>query len=237
MTVSVVKAALALAGCAALVPTAAAAQAYQCALPARIEVPPIRMDGPARPLPVTGYTLALSWSPEFCRTREDDRRSARQCSGRAGRFGFVLHGLWPDSGRGWPQWCAPSTPPAASLRANLCISPSPTLLARQWAKHGSCMTRRPRTYFRVSRILYAGLRWPDFTRLSREPGLTAGTIRTRFADANPGWFEEAIGVHLNERGWLEELRLCYDRRFMPRPCDRSRRGASDRTGVRIWRGL
>lgn len=200
-------------------------------------MPPVPREAEPRRLPVTGYTLALSWTPEFCRFREDQRRHARQCSGRAGRFGLTVHGLWPDSGRSWPQWCSTARPAAADVRANLCISPDAALIARQWAKHGSCMTRKPATYLKVTRILYNGLRWPDFVRISREDGLTAGTIRTRFADANPGWSEQAIGIHLDRKGWLEEIRLCYDRRFMPKPCDRTRYGARDGAKARIWRGL
>ena len=115
--------------------------------------------------------------------------------------------------------------------------PDVRLLARQWEKHGTCMARRPETYLKVTRILYNGLQWPDFVRISREDDLTAGIIRTRFADANPGWFPEAVGVHLDRKGWLEELRLCYDNRFMPRACDGRRFGARDRQAARIWRGL
>ena len=151
---------------------------------------------------------------------------------------MVVHGLWPDGGRGWPQWCALQVQPQPQdLRANMCITPSARLLARQWAKHGSCMTRHPATYFKVTRILWNGLRMPDFDRVSREDDLTAGTIRTRFADANPGWFPEAVGVRLDSRGWLEELRLCYDKRFMPKACDRGRLGAKDSMAAKIWRGL
>jgi ribonuclease T2 len=46
-----------------------------------------------------------------------------------------------------------------------------------------------------------------------------------------------VGVKLNARGWLEELRLCYDRRFMPARCDGARFGPKDKTPVKIWRGL
>ncbi|UOR16093.1 ribonuclease T2 family protein [Qipengyuania aquimaris] len=229
--------ALGLSACAALAsPHVAQAQAFQCSLPAQVEIPRIDTERPRR-LPVTGYTLALSWSPEFCRFREDQRRHARQCSGDSGRFGFIVHGLWPDSERSWPQWCGGRQLRESDVRPNLCISPDARLLARQWAKHGSCMTRRPATYFKVTRILYGGLQWPDFVRISREDDLTVGTIRKRFADANPGWFPEAVGVVLDRRGWLEELRLCYDERFMPEACDRQRYGAQDGKAVKIWRGL
>ena len=214
------------------------AQAYQCSLPRTASVPAIERDGPVRSVPVTGYTLALSWSPEFCRMRENDRGQARQCSGRAGRFGFVLHGLWPDGARSWPQWCATRARPSAQTVARqLCRSPSTRLVARQWAKHGACMTRQPQTYYRVSNILFDSLRWPDFDRLSRKPDLSAGDVRDWFVAANRGWRTDAVGIKLNERGWLEELRLCYDRRFLPTPCDRQRLGPADDSEVKIWRGL
>ncbi len=158
--------------------------------------------------------------------------------GRAGRFGLIVHGLWPESGRNWPQWC-PATrgPTAAEVLPNICLTPSARLLAAQWAKHGSCMTRRPAVYFKLVRILHGGLRLPDFDRISREEGLTAGLLRERFVEANRGWRSEAVGVHTNERGWFEELHLCYDRRFLPTACDRRRFGAADGAPVAIWRGL
>ncbi|MEX0341275.1 MAG: ribonuclease T [Erythrobacter sp.] len=215
-----------------------AAQHYQCSTPRAVQVPQVRAEAPPRRMPVTGYTLALSWSPEFCKSREGQRRHARQCGGREGMFGLVVHGLWPASGRSWPQWCvAQRQPRPREIAANMCLSPSAALIARQWAKHGACMTRRPATYLRVTRILWEGLRIPDFDRISREDDLTAGTIRTRFVDANPGWFAEAVGVKLNKRGWLEELRLCYDKRFMPTGCGPSRFGAGDNVPAKIWRGL
>lgn len=219
-------------------PLPLAAQSYQCSVGGVVNLPRIAPDGPARRLPISGYTLALSWSPEFCRGRENSRRDVRQCSGQAGRFGMVVHGLWPESGHSWPQWCpAPQALSVETARPNLCLSPSETLVANQWVKHGTCMTRRPETYFRVTRILWSGLRMPDFDRISREERLTAGTIRTRFMDANPGWPQEAVGVHLNERGWLEEVQLCYDKRFMPAPCNKARWGAAETAPARIWRGL
>ena len=218
--------------------TAAQAQSYQCRMPQVTSAPSVTRDAPERQMPVTGYTLALSWSPEFCKGREGQRAQALQCSGRNGRFGFVVHGLWPDGARGWPQWCATTQrPTGAQVAGQLCRSPSTRLVARQWAKHGSCMVRFPRTYYRVTNILYDSLRWPDFDRLSRKEELTAGDVRDWFVAANRGWRHDAVGVKLNARGWLQELRLCYDRRFMPARCDRARFGPKDAASVKIWRGL
>jgi ribonuclease T2 len=219
---------------------AAHAQAYQCRPPsAPVSVPRIEQDGPTRRLPVSGYTLALSWSPEFCRGRENNPRSAVQCSGYSGRFGFIVHGLWPNGrGNSFPQWCPTRLhPDPATVRQSMCITPDARLLAHEWAKHGSCMVGTPQTYFRVTQTLYNVLRWPDFDRLSRREGLTAGDIRTAFADANPLWEIQHIGLQINERGWLEEMRLCYGRNFRPARCTAARYGPADDAPVRIWRGL
>lgn len=224
----------------AIAPTAAAAQAYQCRTPAApLNVPRVEPDGPVRQMPVAGYTLALSWSPEYCRGRERSTRDRFQCSGQGGRFGFVLHGLWPE-GRGgaWPQWCpATRTLTPRELARNMCMTPSARLLASEWAKHGACMARRPEDYFARARTLWSGLRWPDFDRLSRRERLTAGEVRRVFGEANPGWRPAHIGLKLNARGWLEELRLCYGRDFRPIACDARRFGPADSAVVKIWRGL
>lgn len=207
-------------------------------MPQTVSVPAIAPDGPRHITPVTGYTLALSWSPEFCKGRETRGAARVQCSGRNGRFGFVVHGLWPEGRSGWPQWCAnPQIPAPAEVRRNLCMIPSVDQIARQWAKHGSCMAKRPESYFKATRILWGALRIPDYDRLSRNAGLTAGDIRSAFADANRGIEPEYVGVKLSPRGWLEELRLCYGKDFMPKRCDRQTFGAKDAAPAKIWRGL
>ncbi|MEO1730176.1 MAG: ribonuclease T [Pseudomonadota bacterium] len=223
---------------AVIAPACAHAQAYQCRAPQVSSVPSIAPDSKPRTMPTTGYTLALSWSPEFCKPRESSPSHRVQCSGSNGRFGMVVHGLWPQGQRSWPQWCKqrePLTP--AELRRNLCMMPNSRLIARQWAKHGSCMTKKPETYFGVTRILWESLAIPEYDRISREDDLTAGRIREAFADANPGLPKSAVGVKLNERGWLQELRICYSKDFRPTRCDDRRYGARDAANARIWRGL
>lgn len=221
------------------IPSQLAAQAYQCRAPNISSVPQISSDSRPRNLPVTGYTMALSWSPEFCKPRADSRSHTVQCSGDNGRFGLVVHGLWPQSANGsWPQWCrAPGALTPQELRRNMCMMPSARLAARQWAKHGSCMVKKPETYFKVTRILWDSYRIPDYDRISREDDLTAGRIREAFASANPGISASAVGVKLNSRGWLQELRICYGKRFRPTRCDDRRFGARDRVKAKIWRGL
>ena len=49
--------------------------------------------------------------------------------------------------------------------------------------------------------------------------------------------EDAIGIELTPRGWLEEIRLCYSKTFRPARCTPSRWGAKDTAPAKIWRGL
>ena len=117
------------------------------------------------------------------------------------------------------------------------MTPAPWLIEHEWAKHGSCMAKRPEDYFRVAAILWRSLRWPDADRLSRQQGLTVGDLRAALMRANPDWRREQIGVLLSRSGWLRELRLCYGRDFMPARCPRGAFGQSDAAALKIWRGL
>lgn len=215
----------------------ALAQAWQCRVPPQVEAPALPpADGPRRVLPIRGYTLALSWSPEFCHAHRNDRAAAMQCDGRLGRFGFVLHGLWPESAPGqWPQWCNARPLDAQTVRRNLCTTPSPALMAHEWAKHGSCMARSPEGYFRASRALMRSLAFPDMARLSRTEGLTVGALRNALRTATPFLPPAAIRVKATPRGWLSEVHLCYGADFLPTAC--ADRGLADNAPLKIWRSF
>ena len=225
---------------AALLPSPALAQAYQCHAPQAVTMPPpVQPDGPSYRARITGYTLAVSWSPEFCRGKAARDQDNYQCNGLIGRFGFVLHGLWPESGTGKsPQWCALTPRPSAvDFRANLCMTPVPWLIEHEWAKHGSCMASTPADYFKVAGILWNALHLPDADRLSRKPGLTAGDLRQAFADRNLGWPVSAVGLAIGNGGWLREIHLCYSAKFLPAPCDKLGFGPKNDVPLKIWRGL
>lgn len=221
-------------------PAPALAQAYQCRVPPQVEQPrPARPDGPPIRKPIGGYVLAISWSPEYCRGKRAQDPDNYQCNGRIGRFGFVLHGLWPEAAKGAPpQWCSLKLRPTpADLRANLCMTPVPWLIEHEWAKHGSCMSPTPAAYYKASGILWRSLRLPDADRLSRQDFLTVGDLRSAFAKRNPAFPARAIGVLVSNGGWLREVQLCYGKDFLPAPCDKRTFGPRDSAPLKIWRGL
>lgn len=218
----------------------ALAQAVQCRLPA--QTPRSRPEQspagePHRLLPIGGYTLALSWSPQYCAAARG-ADSLFQCSGRNGRFGFVLHGLWPEGvGRQWPQYCrATELLPRPIIRQNLCTTPSAQLLQHEWAKHGSCMATRPELYFNLSRALYASIRFPDMTALARVDTLTVGQFAAAFARANGGLKPEMIRIVTTRGKALSEVRLCMNRAMEFARCRTRQSGASSKARLRILPG-
>jgi ribonuclease T2 len=147
----------------------------------------------------------------------------------------VLHGLWPEArGGGWPQWCPTrQMPDAATLRRNLCMTPSPELLSHEWAKHGSCMAPSPDAYFRKADALWRQVRLPDMAKLAQTPRLDAGALRRAFVTANPWLTMRSIRLTLGRDGTLREVHLCLDRRYAATSCPAARRGPVDTATVRI----
>lgn len=221
-----------------LVPGIASAQALVCMPPAAAArpVPDLPTAGqPQRVLPIGGYTLAITWSPQFCRTGGFTPAARFQC-GSGNRFGFALHGLWPDGvGKDWPQYCTATTVlPPATIKGMMCATPSAQLIQHEWAKHGTCMGITPAEYFGRSSKLYAKLRYPDMNALSRGP-LTVGQFTAAFVAANPGIPASSVRVTAS-RGWLDELWLCLDTRFNYERCKAGTGGLAANASLKIWRG-
>ncbi len=240
-----------LAPAAALLATSSAhhpalAQAWQCRPPASLPRPVIEPQPPGevRRTPVTRYLLALSWSPEYCRAKKNAPGAALQCDGRIGDFGFILHGLWPETkGPDYPQWCRKAgLLSRKTVSDNICMTPSVQLLQHEWAKHGSCMARKAETYFGAAKLLFEAIEFPDMDRLSRqgskagEARLTAAGLADVFASHNDGLPASAVRIKTNERGWLQEVRICLGKDFRPMACPAFTSGARGKTEVKIWRG-
>ena len=216
---------LAMLAVALLMPGVAQAQLGACQLPATMPVPKLSQPSqsqPRRMMPIRSYTLALSWSPQYCAGRSG--AGSFQCGRDGNRFGFVLHGLWPNgAGKSWPQYCRPAQRLSpAILRANLCATPSADLLQHEWAKHGTCMSRQPAAYFDQARGLYGRLRFPDMAALARDGALTVEAFKHALIAANgrekPVLPEQSVRVRLTRQGWLDEVQICFDQRMIYTAC-------------------
>ena len=143
--------------------------------------------------------LSLSWSPSYCEAEGADANQ-QQC--RAGNdHAFVVHGLWPQFERGWPEFCDSSEPgrvPDALVRDVIDLIPSAGLIGHQWRKHGSCAGMSQRDYFAL-------------TRAARE------RIEAAFIDANPGLHADGIAVTCQD-GFLREVRICLGKELDFRSC-------------------
>ena len=218
-------------------PSAALAQANSCIVPdalpeLRVETPP---PGQIRKVPVTGYLLSLSWSPQYCRDKQSSAADASQC-GKDARFGFILHGLWPEGDRQIdPAWCGEAKPLDAGLvKQHFCMTPSARLLQHEWAKHGTCMADKPDRYFRAASILYRAVRFPDMNVLSRR-GVTTGAFAAEFARINRGMSPAMVRIMITPGNWLKEVRVCMDTAFKPRPCPKGEPTAPPKRRLNIWR--
>lgn len=204
---------------------------------AQCRLPPVINPAPQRPPPAAEvspgvatayYVLALSWSPEWCRTQGDDPAHALQC--RQNDFGFVVHGLWPNgAGTRHPRFCAAAPPlDVATLRRSLCMTPSAELLQHEWAAHGTCGWDTPEAYFAQASALWEAIAPPGLHSAT----LTGGQIRDAFVQANPGLPREAIKLRVAGGNRLREVTICYSLGFRPIACPDGG-GTPDRVVVQI----
>jgi ribonuclease T2 len=224
-----------------LVAASTAAAEPACRLPERIETPAVtcRDEGDRRGIKgdFDHYVLMFSWSPEFCASpagRGPD--GGFQCRG-ADRFGWVVHGLWPQNREGrtppWPQFCAgPSTPAPADIRQSLCSLPGARLATCQWRKHGTCSDfERPADYLAAIRDLDARVRRPDLPTdrpLSRAGVLDAWVRVNRHL----GLDRDAVALRC-EGDRVEEVAICLARGLdRDHPCGRSLRRCPDQVILR-----
>lgn len=164
------------------------------------------------------FVLSLSWSPNWC-AATGDARGAEQCEPGRG-MGWILHGLWPQYERGWPEFCrSPLPPPSRAMTRRMTdIMGSSGLAWYQWKKHGSCTGLSARDYFALSRRAYDSIRRPEiFRRLDRAVRLPASVVEKAFLQANPGLSPDMITITCRD-GRIHEARICLGRDLDPVPC-------------------
>src|SRR5438128_3124568 len=153
------------------------------------------------------YVLSLSWSPSFCEAAgERGTPPQQQCGARP--YSFVVHGLWPQYERGFPEFCQQ---PAPRLDRNIVSSmldlmPAPRLIFNEWDKHGTCSGLSPRAYFDTIRKARATVKIPEeYLDLKAPRMVSPNEVETAFVKANPGLKPTAIAVTCDSRR-LSEVR-------------------------------
>src|ERR1700758_5041018 len=168
------------------------------------------------------YVLALSWSPSFCEAAGERGTPPRQQCGKR-PFSFVVHGLWPQYERGFPEFCL-FPPPRLDrniMRSMLDLMPAPGLVYHEWEQHGTCSGLQPREYFDLVRTARGRVNIPEqYSHPTLPLSVTPAQVIDAFVSANDGLSPEGITVDCDHRR-LREVRICFARDLKFRDCSRS----------------
>ena len=164
------------------------------------------------------YLLSLSWSPSFCAERGDSRNAQMQCGARP--FSFVVHGLWPQYEKGFPEFC--QNPPEfvdnKTINSMLDLMPARGLIINEWKKHGTCTGLSAQGYFQAVRQVRAAIKIPpEYLELKQTIAVTPDEVEEAFVKANPGMKREGIAVTCSSTR-LSEVRICLTRDLKFRDC-------------------
>jgi ribonuclease T2 len=168
------------------------------------------------------YLLALSWSPSYCeasRERAPDRAPDQQCGARP--FSFVVHGLWPQYEKGFPEFCQVPAPrlDRGAVSSMLDLMPSPRLVFHEWDRHGTCSGLSARAYFETVRKARAVVKIPpEFLQIEQPLTVTPDQVEEAFVKANVGLSRAAISVSCDGKPRLSEVRLCLGKDLQFRDC-------------------
>ena len=180
------------------------------------------------------YVLSLSWSPSFCEQaseRGSGGRSQTQCGGRP--YSFVVHGLWPQYERGFPDYCQRPSPRLDRniVSSMLDLMPAPGLIFNEWDKHGTCSGLGARAYFETIRKARSAVKIPEeYLELSAPKTVAPAEIEDAFIKANPGLSSSAIAVTCDKTR-LSEVRICMNKDLQFRACEEIDRRACRRDEV------
>jgi ribonuclease T2 len=180
------------------------------------------------------YVLSLSWSPSFCEAASERGNSGRNTQVQCERpFSFVVHGLWPQYERGFPEYCQRPSPRLARniMTSMLDLMPAPGLIFNEWDKHGTCSGLGERAYFETIRKARAAVKIPEeFLQLSEQKTISPDALEAAFIKVNPGLSSSAISVTCTSRR-LSEVRICMSKDLQFRACEEIDRRACRRDEV------
>ena len=163
------------------------------------------------------YVFSLSWSPEYC-AGASNGGNPQQC-GREKQFGFVVHGLWPQHNRGYPQFCRNNSRVDDKIIEQLLpIMPSEQLIRHEWKKHGTCSGLNAAQYFAKVEDSYALVTIPPPYKNPKEAmSIAPRRLKSDFAAANRNFTEQNFAITCKGR-FLSEVRVCLDKDLNPRAC-------------------
>jgi ribonuclease T2 len=179
------------------------------------------------------YVLSLSWSPSFCEAASERGNSGRSQVQCERPYSFVVHGLWPQYERGFPEYCQRPSPRLDRniMSSMLDLMPAPGLIFNEWDKHGTCSGLGARAYFENVRKARAAVKIPEeFLQLSEPKTIAPGDLEEAFIKVNPGLSSSAISVTCDSRR-LSEVRVCLSKDLQFRACEEIDRRACRRDQV------
>jgi ribonuclease T2 len=163
------------------------------------------------------YLLSLSWSPAYCL----DSPGADECNGPR-RYGFIVHGLWPQNERGHPEHCnVQREVPDDVVRGIADFMPARGLVYHEWSAHGTCSGLEPADYFALVRQAYRSVNIPpQLVAPHAQIDQSTATITDAFLRSNPRMPQQAVLVTCSRQDAprLREVRVCLGRDLAPRAC-------------------
>src|SRR6202045_571175 len=133
------------------------------------------------------YVLSLSWSPSFCEAAgERGTPPQQQCGARP--YSFVVHGLWPQYERGFPEFCQQPAPKLdrSVVSSMIDLMSAPRLIFNEWDKNGTCSGLSSHAYFETVRKARALVKIPDpYMEPSHEITVAPAEVGDAFVKANP----------------------------------------------------
>lgn len=164
------------------------------------------------------YVLALSWSPSYCEAEGEDA-NPQQCKA-ARPYAFVVHGLWPQFERGYPEDCPTDTPsvPNELVRTLYDLMPAAGLIRHEWKSHGACSGLSQADYFSTLRTAREEVQVPaQFRRLEDYLTVRPAEVEKAFLGANASMPADGIAVTCDKR-YLREVRICLTKDLKFRSC-------------------
>jgi ribonuclease T2 len=164
------------------------------------------------------YVLSLSWSPSYCEAEGEDA-NPQQCKA-ARPYAFVVHGLWPQYERGFPEDCQTDDPKVTNetLRTLYDLMPSAGLIRHEWTSHGACTGLSQSDYFTVLRAAREKIAIPEqYRQIDAYLTVAPHDAEAAFVKANQSLPGDGIAVTCDKR-FLREVRICMTRDLKFRSC-------------------